>query len=236
MMKMKKVLMLIAVLAGLSSVAQEKKATPLDSIPAELAKKIFIYNAAKQYNDPVVARVALYNLLAENPNNVQLWDSLALVYFEQQQYASAALVAQEVAAAVPSDMFATEIAAICFERLGVKNKALGFFEKMYLNDTEDVNTLYKMAFLQNDLKLYEESMNSCDQLLVNKIAKEATIVFPTTDGKGQEVTLELAVIRLKGMVEANRSNTEKAREYYNQVLKAMPDFEVMKKQLEELDK
>ena len=235
-MKMKKVLLLIAVLAGLSSVAQENKTTPLDSIPAELAKKIFVYNASKQYNDPVVARVAIYNLLAENPNNIQLWDSLALVYFEQQQYASAALVAQEVAAAVPTDMFATEIAALCFERLGVKNKALGFFEKMYMNDTDDVNTLYKMAFLQNDLKLYEESLTSADQLLSNPKAKEVKLVFPTSDGKGQEVTMELAVLRLKGMIEANRSNTEKAKEYYNQVLKSNPNFEVVKKQLEELSK
>lgn len=233
---MKNVLILIAVLVGFSSVAQEKKASPMDSIPAELAKKIFVYNAARQYNDPVVARMAIYNLLAENPNNVQLWDSLALVYFEQQQYASAALVAQEVATAVPSDMFATEIAAISFERLGVKNKALGYFEKLYLDDTDDINTLYKMAFLQNDLKLFEESLNSADQLLANPKSKEIKLVFPTADGKGQEITMELAVIRLKGMVEENRSNVAKAKEYYNQVLKSNPEFEVVKKQLEELDK
>ena len=233
-MKMKKVLLLIAVLVGLSSVAQENKTTPLDSIPAELAKKIFVYNAAKQYNDPVVARVALYNLLAENPSNIQLWDSLSLVYFEQQLYASAALIAQEVVSAVPSDMLAAEIAAISFERLGVKNKALIFYEKMYLNDSDDINTLYKMAFLQNDLKLFEESLTSTDQLLSNPKSKEVKLVFPTEDGKGQEVTMELAVLRLKGMIEASRSDTTKAREFYNQVLKAKPDFEVVKKQLEEL--
>jgi tetratricopeptide (TPR) repeat protein len=231
---MKKVLLLIVVLSAFVSTAQEKKTQVTDSIPPELAKKIFIYNASKQYNDPVVTRMAIYSLLAENPNNVQLWDSLALVYFEQQQYASAALVAQEVATAVPTDMFATEIAAICFERLGVKNKALGFYEKLYLDNTEDINTLYKMAFLQNDLKLSEEAINSTDQLLNHPKAKEIKLVFPTEDGKGQEVSMDLAALRLKGMIEASRDNKVKAKEYYNQVLKANPNFEVVKKQLDDL--
>jgi tetratricopeptide (TPR) repeat protein len=231
---MKKVLLVIITLCSFGLNAQDAKTQRPDSIPADLAKKIFVYNASKQYNDPVVTRVAIYNLLAENPNNIQLWDSLALVYFEQQQYASAALVAQEVATAVPSDMFATEIAAVCFERLGVKNKALGFYEKLYLDDTNDINTLYKMAFLQNDLKLHEEAINSTDQLLANPKSKEIKLVFPTADGKGQEVSMELATLRLKGMIEGSRNDKAKAKEYYNRVLKASPTFELVKKQLEEL--
>jgi tetratricopeptide (TPR) repeat protein len=227
-------LLLVALLIAFSSIAQEKKSQPADSIPIELAKKIFIYNASRQYNDPVVTRMAIYNLIAENPNNIQLWDSLALIYFEQQQYASAALVAQEVVGVMPSDMFATEIAAIAFERLGVKNKALGYYEKLYLDESNDLNTLYKMAFLQNDLKLYEEAVNSTELLIANPKSKEIKLVFPTADGKGQEVTMESASLRLKAMIEVDRGNKEKAKEYYNQVLKVYPNFEVVKKQLEEL--
>jgi len=202
----------------------------------ELAKKIFIYNASKQYNDPTIMRMALYSLLSENPNNVSLRDSLALIYFEQQQYASAALVAQEVVNAVPSDMFAAEIAAISFERLGVKNKALGFYQKMFLNDGDDLNTLYKMGFLQYDLKLYEEASITADQLSTHKLTKETKLIFPTADGKGQEVTMEMAALRLKAMIAAGKEDKVKAKEYFNQVLKAVPTFELVKQQLADLDK
>ena len=83
--------------------AQEEEAVVPDSIPVELAKKIFVYNASKQFSDPIIQRMALYDLLAENPNNYSLRDSLALLYLQQQQFASAALVAQEVAQVVPDD-------------------------------------------------------------------------------------------------------------------------------------
>jgi tetratricopeptide (TPR) repeat protein len=145
-------------------------------------------------------------------------------------------VAQEVSQAVPSDLFAAEIAAISFERLGVKNRALGFYEKLYLDDTNDLNTLYKMAFLQNDLKLFEEATNSTDLLLANPKAKELKLVFPTADGKGQEATMELAVLRLKGMIASNKGDKDKAKEFYNQVLKVSPNFELVKQQLADLAK
>jgi len=224
-------LSLILVVARLS--AQQVNPS-IDTV--ELAKKIFIYNASKQYNDPTITRMALYSLLAENPNNVSLRDSLALLYFEQQQYASAALVAQEVVGAVPSDMFAAEIAAISFERLGVKNKALGFYEKLYLDNTDDLNTLYKMGFIKYDLKLYEEASLTAEQLLTHKLTKETKLIFPTADGKGQEVSMEMAAIRLKGMIAAAKGDKVKAKEHFNQVLKAVPTFELIKQQLAELDK
>jgi len=224
------------VICSLFSFAQDKQQTDRDSIPIELAKKIFIYNASKQFNDAVVTRVALYNLLAENPNNFALRDSLALMYLQQQQYASAALVAQEVASVVPENMFATEIAATAFERLGVKNKALNFYEKLSLNDSENLSFLYKMAFLQNDLKLYEEALASAQMIQDKETASEMMLIFPTDDGKGQEVSIKLAAIRLKGMIEESRDNKAKAIEYYNSVLSQSPNFEIVKKQLEDLSK
>jgi tetratricopeptide (TPR) repeat protein len=230
---MRKLLLLTLAITSFQLVAQQK-APVLDTV--ELAKKIFIYNASRQYNDPTVSRMALYSLLSENPNNIALRDSLALIYFEQQQYASAALVAQEVVSAVPSDMFAAEIAAISFERLGVKNKALSFYQKLFLDNSDDLNTLYKMAFLQYDLKLFEESANTADQLISHALTKETNLIFPTTDGKGQEVSMEMSALRLKAMIEAAKGNKDKAKELFNQVLKVVPDFELVKQQIAELEK
>lgn len=224
--------LVVALLLVVGSVTAQQETKPFDTL--EFAKKIFVYNSAKQYNDESVARMALYQLLAENPNNVALRDSLALSYFQSQQYASAALVAQEVVSAVPSDMFAVEIAAISFERLGVKNRALNFYSKLYLDDSDDLNTLYKMAFLQNDLKLFEEANNSANQLAEHKLAKEFKLVFPTDDGQGQEVTMDVAATRLKGMIAAAQGDKAKAKEHFDAALKAFPAFEVVKKQLAEL--
>ncbi|MEQ9230643.1 MAG: hypothetical protein RIF46_08160, partial [Cyclobacteriaceae bacterium] len=190
---------------------------------------------SRRYNDSEVSRMALYNLLAENPNNAGLRDSLALIYFESQMYASAALVAQEVANFVPDDMLATEIAAISFENLGFKNKAFKFYERLYLNNTDDIGRLYKMGFLQMDLKLFEEALSSAELLTNHKLAEGTALVFPTEKSEGQEVNMKLSALRLKAMIEVARGNKEVAKEYYQNILKVKPDFELAKKELAALN-
>lgn len=231
---MRRVLFIGLAIFGLFLSAQNEPATVPDSIPVELAKKIFIYNASKQYNDHVVTRMALYNLLAENPNNIALRDSLALLYFQQKQFASAALISQEVANLAPDDMFATEIAATSLERLGAKDRALVFYERLLLNNSSSLNYLYKVAFLQYDLALHEEALVSAQLIQDNEASAESMVIFPTEDEKGQEVSMKIVAVRLMGMVEELRGNKEKAKEYYHAVLKEMPDFEVVKQQLEKL--
>ncbi|MEM7298849.1 MAG: hypothetical protein AAF391_11355, partial [Bacteroidota bacterium] len=110
---MKKILFTLIVLCGFGyfSFAQSQETAQGDTIPWELRKQAFIYNSAEMFNDPLVARIAIYNLLAENPGNLPLYDTLALSYLQYQQYASAALVAQRVLEINPDDLFAVEIAA-----------------------------------------------------------------------------------------------------------------------------
>ncbi len=233
---MKKIVFATLFACTLHLSAQNESQSQADSTPLELRKKIFIYNASKQYNDLVVNRMALYSLLAENPNNFALRDSLALLYLQQQQYASAALVAQEVADLVPDNMFATEIAATALERLGAKNRALTYYEKLSLNMTNNLNYLYKIAFLQYDLKLYEEALANSLLIQGKEESKETMLVFPTADQQGQEVSMRLACIRLMGMVEELRDNKDKAKQHYEAVLKEVPEFEIVKQQLEDLNK
>ena len=84
---MKKLLFTLIVCAmGFSSFGQSQEKVPGDSIPWELRKQSFIYNSARLFNDPLVARMALYNLISENPGNVALYDSLALLYFQYNQF------------------------------------------------------------------------------------------------------------------------------------------------------
>ena len=231
---MRKLLFAALMVSGFLATSQNLEQPAADSIPLELQKKIFMYNASRSYNDALVNRVSLYLLLAENPNNYALRDSLAFLYLQQQEFASAALVAQEVADLVPGDMFAAQIAANSLERLGVKDRALGYYERLSLNESDNLNYLYKIGFLQYDLKLYEEAITTAKRLSEKEGAENVQLVFPTADEQGQEVSLRLAAIRLMGMVEEVRGDKEKAGEYYKAVLKEMPGFEVAKQQLDGL--
>lgn len=215
--------------------AQSLEMAPGDSIPWELRKQSFIYNTAVQFSDPLIARVALYNLLAENPGNVALYDSLAISYLQYNQNASAALVAQQALRINPNDMFAVEIAAASLDQLGAKDRALSNYEKLYLNN-QDINTLYKISFLQFELQRYAESSTSLDIIIGDPSSKETKIVFPTTDRVGQDVALDVAAYRVKAMIEEAKGNKELAQEKYLEVLKMQPGFQVVQQQLRELSK
>ncbi len=233
---MKKIIvtLLVCVVAYTSS-AQSVEVAPGDSIPWELRKQSFIYNTANIFNDHLVARMALYNLLAENPGNVALYDSLALSYLQYNENASAALAAQQALRIDPNDLFAGEIAATSLEKLGAKDRALSYYEKIYLNN-QDINILYKVAFLQFELQRYAEANTSLDIIIENPGSKESFIVFPTTDRQGQDVPLDVSAHRIKAMIEEFKGNTEVAKTMYLEVLEMFPGFQVVQQQLRDLTK
>ncbi|MEM9326105.1 MAG: hypothetical protein AAGA85_10635 [Bacteroidota bacterium] len=215
--------------------AQDQQPTPADSLPFDLQKNAFIYTTATRYSDPIVARMALYNILAYNPANIAVLDSLALSYIDYQQWPSAVLASQDALKVNPDDALAMEIAAVAYENLGLTDRALPHYESLYLKN-EDVNTLYKIAFLQFNLKRYTEAATSADILMNDSKTLDQKLVFQKNQQENQEVPMIAAIHRLKGMIEADKGNVDEAKVHYTKALEVAPDFAVVKLQLEELNK
>ena len=232
---MKRVLcVFMIVIVGFAN-GQSQEMAPGDSIPWEIRKQAFIYNTAMIFNDPVVARTALYSILATNPANVAIYDSLAILYFQANQTASAALAAQQALQIEPQDQFAMEIAAASLEKLGAKDKALDNYERLYLAN-QDINTLYKIAFLQMEVRRYAEADNTLD-IIINDTQSESNLIgFPTSDGNGHEVSLKAASMRVKAMILEDKGDTEGAKSKYLELLEMQPGFQVVQQQLRELTK
>lgn len=234
---MRYLLSVIAVVVALAASAQDNQdeQASMDSIPFELRKQAYIYTLAQKYNDAPVARMALYNIIAMNPNSSQLLDSLAILYYQYQLYASAAIVSNDAMALNPQDAFATEISAVAFENLGVKNRAADSYEKLYLLNN-DLTYLYKLSFLQMDLKRYGEAATNANVIMEAPEAKTTKLIFPVGEKETQEIPLNVGAIRLKGMIAEAEGKKDEAKKYYQQALQLAPDFDLLKKQLSEMDK
>ena len=221
--------------AALALFGQVREAMPEDSVSRELRKQSIIYNTAMAFNDPAVAKIALYNLITEDPGNHKLYDSLALIYYRYNQNVSAALVAQQAVRLNPDDQFATEIAATALEQIGALDKALTYYEKLYLSNS-NLNILYKMSFLQMELERFAEADTSADIIIGDPAAKEITIVFPAIDNAEQEASLDIAAHRIKAMIEEATGNTDLAKAKYLEVLQMKPGLQVVQQQLRDLTK
>ncbi len=216
---------------------EPKELTPEQKaiLQVEFNKNLRLYRTAVRYNDLDVAKMALYQMMLVNPNNVNLADSLAIIYVQQQNYASAVLISQDILAAAPDDLTALEISAIGYENLGLRDKSLEAYEKLYLKNN-DLNTLYKITFLQFSLQQYETALTNADIVLANEKAKEFMLSFPISQTEQVQVPMNASILNLKGLIAKAKGDKEGAKGFFNQALEIAPNFPAPKQNIENIDK
>lgn len=224
---MKKILFILVVWGGIlqgnNTIAQS--ADSLNFIDVDVQKNAAIYQLATQFNDPSVARMALYNLLFYSNNQSAVLDSLAYMYYEMNQMPSVALVTRENLKMNPDNQVALELGAIAFSQLGAKDQALDNYEKLFLKNNES-RTLYQVAFMQYELNRYTESSTSVDILLKRTDIDEIKMRFSKLDQTQQEVSMRAALLNLQGLIAQGNDDIPKAKELFLEALKVAPGFEL----------
>jgi len=191
------------------------------------------FNVAMRFGDSEVARGALYDLIIENPANDSLFLNLAMMYYENQKYPSTILVSQELLARNPKNTTALELTASSYEALNIFDKALQNYESLYLQ-TNAFPLLYKMAFLQFDLKRYKECSATSDILLSKKEADELKVAYPIDETRSKEFPIKVAILNLKGLLSKESGDVAGAKKYFEQALALAPDFVQAKENLAKL--
>lgn len=202
---------------------------------SEYKKQQAIYNRALSFNDFTVARTALYTMMEIQPNNNSLLDTLALLYFEQRQYVSSAIAAQEAAQKNPNNLMALELAGTSFENVGLNDKALEHYEKLYLKNS-DISVLYKISFLQYRLKRFNDALASADIIIKDPKSLELAMVFGKKDKTTQQVKMIAAAYRVKGLIAYEQKKTDQSIQFFKKALEYSPDFEVVSDAITQLQK
>lgn len=193
-----------------------------------------VYNKAVRYNDLAVAKDALFKLMVLDPNDISLMDSLAYLYYENQKFISSVMVCKDILAKNPNNLGAIEISALSFQNLGLKDKALAEYESLYLKNN-NISTLYQIAFLQYDLKRYQESKTSVDIILSDKELDQLKVVHGTSNNSQQEVPMKASVLNLKGMIDIESGNKAEAKQNFEDAIKLAPEFELPKENLKKVN-
>lgn len=229
---MKRLIQLFLVVMICAIASSESNAQGKNS--PEYIRQLNVYKKAKFYNDPITARYALYNLIELDPADASLMDSLAYEYYSFRQFTSALIVTLEALKRDGNNLSMLELKAICWENIGDKNKALDSYESLFLKNNSSV-TLYKIAFLQLDLKRYAEATTSADILLGKTDISDIEITFGKKDETTQNVPLKAAVHNLKGLIAKDQGNTTEAKSQFQKAIDTSPGFEVALTNLTELD-
>lgn len=234
-MKMKyPVLVLLACFAALGNIYAQESDTAVptvqDSNKLRNETDNRIYSMAMRYNDVDVAKMKLYELMERNPRNTKYGETLASIYFELEQFSSAALVSLDILERDDKNIAALEIAAFSLEQLGALERALPHFESLHLL-SGDLFSLYKASYLQYSLKKYEEALNSVNMLITDKKSAEQKLNFPKEDDTMQEISMVAAAQNLKGLIYKDQGSNTEAKAAFEEALAQSPDFELAKENL-----
>ena len=181
------------------------------------------YAIAARWNDYEVAKNALYDLILMNPSNDSLIYTLAVYYYDNQQFASSMLVSQELITRSPKNINFLHLAASASEEIGVLDRALQSYESLYLL-TNDIPILYKITYLQLDLKRFTECAANVDILLTKPEIDELKIVSNDAKNEQKEYSMRIAILNLKGLVTMELGDKVGARKYFEEALSKAPDY------------
>lgn len=193
------------------------------------------YNLATRYNDYDVARSSLYSLINLEPNNDSLKFNLAYLYFDSRKYPSTILVCMDILARNPQHVPSLEMSAISFEELGIKDKALASYEKLYIA-TENLETLYKVIYLQYDLKRFAECNVNIDILLNDPMANDKLVTMQITDNEQKQFPLKAATLNIRGLVKKAQGDKAGAKKDFKAALELAPEFIFASENLTDIDK
>ena len=182
-----------------------------------------IYEKAKSYNDPNVAITALYNMVALQPDNLLLKDSLMREYLSLSQWAPTYMISREIMALQPNNNFALEVSCVALQNLGLKQEALNEYESLYLR-TDRVDVLYTISFLQFELKNLNESLTNLNILLENEQTEGMMVSVSKNQNERQEVSMRAQLNYLKGLVFIEQGKNDLAKESLNSAIQLSPEF------------
>ncbi len=211
---------------------QHKPKAKSDSVLRHIQNK---YALASRWSDGAVVKDALYDMIILNPKNDSLIFNLAYYYFENRQYASATLVSQELLARDSKNLDYLELSAASFEGLGILDRALQNYETQYLL-SNNILTLYKIAFLQLELNRLEEGLTNVEILLAKPEANTLMIGFNDTQNNPKDFPMKYPVMNLKGLILEGKGDKAGAKKVYEEIVKMAPDFAPAVNNLTELNK
>ena len=183
-----------------------------------------IYEKAKAYNDPSVAISALYNMVAIQPDNVMLKDSLMREYLAISQWAPTYMISREILDIQPNNLFALEVSCISLQNLGLKQQALNEYESLYLK-TDRIDVLYTISFIQFELGNFNESLTNLDILMNKDMTQEMTVSVSKDENNRQEIPIKAQLNYLKSLIYIEQKNIELARKSLNDALSISPEFQ-----------
>ena len=222
MNKINQILLTLVLVFALQSTAAQKL-SPSSLKQLELSTHKQIVSQALSYNDLQTAINSMHHIIALEGESSTYKDSLAITYFNAQNYVSSHLLAKELLASKPTDVQLLAINARSLQGLNASKEAITAYEPLF-SQTNNMEVGYQLASLQFGLKRFSEAQTTIVKTLQCKDMENAYLPFPVDETQNQNVLLKSAAYNLQGLIAYELKDTATASAAFKAALELAPDF------------
>ena len=191
--------------------------------PGAHAMDIRLYEQGKMVGDAAVRFDALHNMLAREPDNMAIKDSLASLYFQSRMYGPSMVLSDELIEANPEDARLLEMGAVAQNSMGKLEEALESYERLLKVDPQPYYA-YQIATLQYGLNQYDKAEASVDNMLAADLGSQS-VNINITGGRAQTVPMKAALLNIKGVLKKDiYKDVAEAKQYFELAMAEEPNF------------
>jgi tetratricopeptide (TPR) repeat protein len=188
---------------------------------------------ANRWNDGEAVKNALYDLIVEFPGNDSIVFALAVYYYDNRNYVSSVLVAQDLLGRVPKNISVLQLLGEGYEALSLRDKAVASYEAVYLQNNSTA-ILFKMAVLQFELQRFPECKANVDILMTKPDLDSLKATITDSDNKQKDLSLRVSILNLKGLLAQQAGDKPAAKKAFEETIALAPDFQLAKQSLAKL--
>ena len=191
--------------------------------PAAHAMDIRLYEQGKRVGDAAIRFDALHHMLAREPENLAVTDSLAQLYFQSRMYGPSLALTDDLLEGNADDPRLLEMRAVAQNSLGLLEDALASYESLLRVDPNPYFA-YQIATLQYGLNRFDIAEASVDNMLAGDLSGES-VNINIAGGRAQTVPMKAALLNIKGVLRKDvHDDLETAKQYFQLAMAEAPNF------------
>lgn len=214
--------------AGVSALAQQ-------TLNPDLRLQEKIYKHALENSDLEAATMAVYQIIALQPEKDSWHDTLCLLYHGRGYYLQSAKIAQKILEKKPESLAFREVLAQAFENTGNYLEALRQYDKLVKADSNAV-FMYKTALMQYLLRYYNDCEITINNILKNAKTEDLSINTQVDQSSSalKQVPLRAAALNILGVIYMDMNKKEPAIDAFEKALELYPDYMLVKENLKKI--
>lgn len=223
----KKLALITTILVSTFAVAQSKKQ---NAVPVKTNAHLKVFNLAAASGDLGTAVTALNYYLAEQGDNNNYADTLAMLYMQLGEIAQCYHWADKRLAVKKEDNTLMELKGVCLDKLNQPKEAIDIFEKLFAK-TQNPYHAYKLMELQYGIKRLAECLATAQA--AEKLTYKPDFLMTYNFGQQTGRTyLQAGVYNIHALALYDLDKKAEAKSYFEKALALDSSFALAKQNLE----